>query len=78
MATDSSVFLFFFSLTGKIMDLIITSFISIPIVSQISVIICDGVYKCSLIYGCVVKYLMQNHGSINNLLSAMCVIACMT
>lgn len=60
------------------MDLIITSFISIPIVSQISVIICDGVYKCSLIYGCVVKYLMQNHGSINNLLSAMCVIASMT
>lgn len=32
------------------MDSIITSFISIPIVVQIPVIICDGVYKCSLIY----------------------------
>lgn len=31
------------------MDSIITSFISIPIVLQIPVIICDGVYKCSLI-----------------------------
>lgn len=30
------------------------------------------------LYGCVVKYLMQNHGSINDLLSAMCVIVCMT
>lgn len=32
------------------MDSIITSFISIPIVLQIPVIICDGVYKCSLIF----------------------------
>lgn len=60
------------------MDSIITSFISIPIVLQIPVIICDGVYMLFDLYGCVVKYLMQNHGSINDLLSAMCVIVCMT